>query len=385
MREEQFLGPDDDVYSAWKFAHQKAALSSIANRARVPPVSMQIDPTGRCGHDCLFCAYKNAGWKQKGMKYPRNIEIDWPVMSRLIREMQALGIKSVELTGGGEPTLYSHFDKMMQEIGASGMELALVTNGSALTRKRIDEINPETVRWVRFSADAASEYVYAKVHRVQSVNFYNMLAMMQYIAQNKKQQWHKDFRLGVSFVIVHENICEIEKAAEFYRSIGADNIRYSFAYDVNQDGMLNTHQKEAAFRELDKAKAFETKKFKVFGWKSRLDDYWSDNSDLTFCSYQYGTMAIGADGGVWPCCITKYYPRHCIGNVNDENLSEILMGDRRNVSFDPKRCPPCWMQNKIKFVDRLLNFTTEGCVGDEQRGAFRKYLDRKNPPHVNFP
>ncbi len=363
MDEQQFMGKDDDIYSAWKFAHHKKALEAIQSRRAVGPVSVQIDPEGLCNHDCAFCSYRNAGWEERGMDFVEKSQISWPVMERLIDELQKLGVKSVELTGGGEPTIYPYFSKLVKLLGETQLEFAMVTNGTGLTQKRVDAINPETARWIRFSMDSITQETHQKVHKTPGKQFDKILEMISYVAR-KKVEWHKDFRLGVSFVIVPENIPEIDKAAEFYRRFGVDNIRYSFTYDKNQDGRLTPEMRKDVFKRLEKAKSYETPEFRVFGWKSRLDDYAASNSEIGFCAYQYGTIAIGSDGGVWPCCITKYYPDHCLGNINKHTLHHILLGEQRKVDFNPVKCPPCWMANKIFFVKDLIDGTLKENMTD---------------------
>lgn len=384
MDSEQFMGINDEVYSGWKFAHHKKALEAIKKKEAVAPISVQIDPEGRCNHNCTFCSYRNAGWEERGMEFLEQTRIPLSTMERLIDELQKLGVKSIELTGGGEPTLYPHFDEMMKMLAETYMELGIVTNGSAFNWERIDMINPETIRWIRFSMDSTTQETHKKVHGISSDQFKTILSRIRYVVK-KKLEWHRDFRLGISFIIVPENIHEIDEAAKFYRSLGVDNIRYSFTYDKNQDGRLTPKMREEVFKRLEKAKSYETPKFRVFGWKSRLDDYAASNSGINFCTYQYGTMVIGSDGGVWECCIRKYYPEHCLGNINKHTLHHILLGEQRKVDFNPTGCPPCWMANKIFFVQALLNDTLKESMTEEQQEAFEKYMKRNNPPHVNYP
>ena len=318
------------------------------------------------------------------MEFIEKSMISWPVMDKLIEELQRLDVKSVELTGGGEPTIYPHFDQIIKRLGATDLELALVTNGTGLTPERMRSINPDTVRWIRFSMDSVTPETHKEVHKTPNAQFNQIRKHFKY-AVSMKDNYHRNFRLGVSFVIVPENIHEIDAAARYWKEMGADNIRYSFTYDKNQDGRLNTDMRREVFTRLDTAKDEEDSSFRVFGWKSRLDDYATDNTGFDFCHYQYGTVAIGSDGGVWPCCITKYYPEHSIGNINNQTLHNILLGKQREMSFNVKKCPPCWMKNKIIFVDQIIKGEVEENMTAKQQEAFQEYKELAEPPHVNFP
>jgi MoaA/NifB/PqqE/SkfB family radical SAM enzyme len=101
------------------------------------PVSLQLIPTDRCNLNCVFCSVK----KRKGD------EIDLIDILDKVDKLCYLGLETVEITGGGEPTLYPDIDKLIYELHSRGLLLGLVTNGIRLKQlKHVDKFS-----WIRIS------------------------------------------------------------------------------------------------------------------------------------------------------------------------------------------------------------------------------------------
>jgi len=394
--EKTYASIKDEVYSSFKMIHHKDKLEAIKDRKRDAPICLQIDLMNLCQHNCNYCAYRSAGFDvmhQGGkMTFDDRNNLSKDVAFQVIKEAQEIGIKSVEITGGGEPTLAPYFTDLLKATG--DLELAIVTNGQKLLPKTVNAINPEMIRWIRFSIDAMTPDTHKTIHfggnerykRKPAQNaFETIIENLKYVVE-KKKEWHKDFKLGVSFDIVRENIHEIEGSSAFFKKIGVDNIRYSFTYDINYDGRLTAEEREEVHDRLEHAKRHDDGRFRVFGWNSRLEDYSSKNN-FGFCSYQYGTMAISGSGGVFPCCIVKEYKNHEVGNVNRQTLKEILLGSSRKVDFCVTDCPPCWLKSKNQFFNALVDRekATQKLLGDEKYKELVTYKNLPDKPHVNYP
>ena len=385
---------EDEVYSSFKMVKHPNTLNNICKKSKSAPICLQIDPFNLCNHNCEFCAYRSAGFDEKGMVFNDRTNLSEDVAFEVIRDAAELGVKSIEATGGGEPTLAPYFSNWFREAGNLGMELALVTNGQLLRNKMVDNFVGDKMRWIRFSMDATTPETHYQLHfsgndkfrrKPKASPFNQIIENLKYVVK-KKEKWHSDFRLGISYIITPHNIHEINKAPAFFKELGVDNIRFSFTYDKNYDGKLTNEQKKEVYSRLDKAKEMDGKDFKVFGWNSRLDDYKSKN-DFNFCSYQYGTMQISASGGVYACCIVKERPEYEIGNVNRHSLKEILLSQEREVDFNPSDCPPCWLKSKNQLFNALSEGTeaTKKLIGDKKYDELQTYKESTYTPHVNFP
>jgi len=358
---------DGNYYSAWKALNQMDSIDLLKRGELFAPKDIQVDLEAYCPHSCEFCSYRNVNWQSHGMDFaepdrpvPEESGLPKEIAMRLPREMHEAGIPSIELTGGGEPMVYPHIREFLDELGKYPLELAIVTNGASLNEQIQDRL--KNLKWIRFSADAITPETHSKVHRVQPSVFNVVIRHIKEVVDRH----YEDCRVGISFVITQHNYHEIEDAARFYKDLGVNNIRYTFTYDPEGEGMMTAEVARQAERSLNRARALQDESFKVFGTMRRLEFYSQPNTDFHFCGYQFFTWAIGYEGQVYPCCIMKYHPGFEMGNLHTQSLKEIVHSEERRKfvdGFDVHDCKACWLRDKNQFIEYLL---------------------ADNPQHVNF-
>lgn len=339
----------EDLYSSWKPAHLANKIEQLKRGEIITPAHIQIDLTGKCNHNCAMCFYRNAGFTH--LEFVPNEEIPLEVGTGLFDQMADLGIPALELTGGGEPLIYPKIKECLDRISKRGLQLALVTNGSLLTKDILDRVtNP---KWIRFSMDSATEETRMNIHRSWKGEFESTLANLQRVVDKK----FDDCKVGVSFIIQPGNIHEIAEAAELYKKIGVDNLRFSYAFTSKYDNLLTPEQRKEVNLALLEAKKYEDRNYKVFVMEGRLDDFSPGEKTFDFCGYQMFTFQIGCDSLVYPCCIVKYYKQYAFGDIRKQSLREIIFGEKRRKyleEFDVNKCLPCWLKRKNEFIEYLL-------------------------------
>src|SRR3972149_2433546 len=93
------------------------------NKERLGPHSVELHWTSSCNYDCVHCSYG----MRRGEKVRVTISPD--IVSSLINDMVKLGVSSVYISGGGEPTLVRDWDAYIARLLGNGIEVALITNG----------------------------------------------------------------------------------------------------------------------------------------------------------------------------------------------------------------------------------------------------------------
>lgn len=83
------------------------------------PILVEIAPTGYCNADCPFCFFKSKR---------NNSQINKDVMIKTLRELSNNGIKAINWTGGGEPTLHPNFSEFVEVAYSVGLKQGLFTN-----------------------------------------------------------------------------------------------------------------------------------------------------------------------------------------------------------------------------------------------------------------
>jgi radical SAM protein with 4Fe4S-binding SPASM domain len=377
----------NDVYNPLKVAFHMSDIEKIRNGELIPPKQLQIHPEGFCSNDCQFCAYRNSNWQSYGMNYFRD---GWassedmiagqkgkpkgklvPEVSGLSKniglsiaeQMSDINIPAAEITGSGEPTLYPYIKEMFDSFAKHNIQTALVTHGQNL-KPLLDGEHIQNLQWIRFSMDSCTPETHSKVHGVSDKMFPVAVSNIK-----KVVDLFPDAIIGISFIITQSNYHEILKAAEFYKNIGCDSIRFSFEYEPTGTAKLTPDQIDFARSAIREAKKITNNKFRVFGQVERLDSYVKPNIDFTFCGYQLFTWNIGYNGKVYPCCIMIYQDGFEFGDLNKQTLEKIAFSEFRRKyidDFNVKRCHHCWMRDK--------NITIESLIAPEKRLGHVNYV-----------
>jgi len=122
-------------------------LKRFQDERKLTPISIQIAPTSRCNLRCSFCS--NINRKQHESLPLEDIMV-------FINQMKRLGARTIEWTGGGDPTQYQFINSCIYYASKMGYKQGLITNGVEL----IDKVG-ETIAcldWIRISLNAL-EYV----------------------------------------------------------------------------------------------------------------------------------------------------------------------------------------------------------------------------------
>ena len=95
-------------------------LGGIQREEPVAPVMMHLSLTNKCNLNCTYCCY---GDRDLAEELPQEDAVS------AIKQFSALGTKGLEITGGGDPSLYSGLEEVVQTAVDEGMTVGLITNG----------------------------------------------------------------------------------------------------------------------------------------------------------------------------------------------------------------------------------------------------------------
>ena len=225
-------------YVSWRRLVAEARRSG-APRPKVPeigPISINLDLTTACNFRCDHCI----DWDLLNVK-ARHRENE---IRQSLVELRRRGLESVILIGGGEPTLYPHFEEMISFIKSLGLQVAIVSNGSRCDR--LVQVAPDLAKgdWIRLSLDAGSNSLFRAMHKPvnESINLDSICGHVPAI-----RAANPDISIGYSFIVVwdgttrgdssiHENIREIVDAARRAKRSGFHYITYKAVLERWQDG-----------------------------------------------------------------------------------------------------------------------------------------------------
>jgi radical SAM protein with 4Fe4S-binding SPASM domain len=322
------------------------------------PIYVEIGPTNRCNHKCVFCALD---WVENG-----DVDIGKDVMTSSLQNMSEVGVKSVMFAGEGEPLLHKDIGFFVQSAKKHGMDVSITTNGSMFNSEKREECLP-SLSWIRFSVDAGNPKSYSQIHRTSKSNFDRVLQNIHESIKFKEKN-KLDTTIGIQSLVLPQNIAEISELTKIAKEIGVDNIQIK-PYSHHPGSSNNFVIAPQEYNKLESQLAeFESEDFKVFFRRATIERL---QEDVTY-SKCYGLSffaLIDSKGNVIPCNLFHDNLNFTYGNLHENTFKEIWEGERRKEVLE-------------KLEKRGVADCRKGCRLD----ASNKYLYRlENPhPHDNF-
>jgi MoaA/NifB/PqqE/SkfB family radical SAM enzyme len=112
------------------------------------PILLIITPTNKCNLNCDYCCFQNRDKK---------LELDYDFLKDSLTQFAKLGLKSVEITGGGQPTLYKHINELIDFIADDlKLDMGMNTNAVAASLEVIKH-QVHKFKWIRLSLNFLDE------------------------------------------------------------------------------------------------------------------------------------------------------------------------------------------------------------------------------------
>lgn len=329
-------------YSPLKAMKYPDRLEAIKTGVPKGPVHVQIILSDLCNQNCHFCAYRDPSYTSSQLfhvdgNYNPNRKLPFEKVLEILDDCAEMGVKAIQLTGGGEPTIHPQFAGVVQAIKDRGMKWALVTNG----------VKPQDLSgasWVRVSLDAAQASTYASIRRVPEWHFAK--------ACETVSKW----RTGVGFVVTPENWKQVYEGAKLAKDLGATNIRIGAQFSEQGHDLFFGIRKEAAAL-CKEAEKLASPGFEVINrFAEKMGDLAQGNPDYQRCGYQYFTTYIGADQNLYRCCVYAYNPHGKIASIEGRRFKDVWMEIAHPgfKSFDAKKCQRCQFNTINKAINDVL-------------------------------
>jgi len=346
-----------DLYSQLKPAWHSERIEDFRDGLRPRPVHVHIILSDLCNQDCSFCAYRmstglsnelfvadseraKTGTNNPVRMMPREKALE------IIEDCAELGVKAIQFTGGGEPTVHPDHLEIMGRAQELGMETGLVTNGL-----KMDPIATpiQNMKWIRVSVDAGDSETYSKVRRVPRGHWDKVWLHIKQLAAADY-----DGTLGIGFVVTPENYRGVTPAASLAKASGAQNMRVGAVF--SERGLDFYGDKITAItKEIELAKAaVDSNGFELYDlFGRRLGDLEQRSPDYPRCYYQHMTYYIGGDLNLYRCCNTAYTQHGLVGSLRDVRLHALLQ-NQPHEPFDARTCRACQFNGQNKAIRALV-------------------------------
>lgn len=330
-------------FSALKAAWHIERIADLRAGKDIVPVHVQLILSDLCNQNCHFCAYRmEGGFTSKYFGGNPNRFIPTAKAKEILDDCAALGVKAIEFTGGGEPTVHKDWLEIIAHAQALGLKTALVTNGVRL------KPSPALagLTWLRVSLDAGTADTYERIR--QSKAWREVMRNLEMVGALRGPY------VGIGFVITRENWNELRLACAIAKRCGIPYVRVSAMFSEAGAGYYAGLEDEIN-SERESARALEDDSFKLVDFfDNRIEDLKQAAPDYAFCGYQQFVTYIGGDQRVYTCCTNAYTPHGEIGDLREMRFSEWFARTRR-YDFNARSCHHCQYNAVNKAIGYMLD------------------------------
>ena len=360
-------------YSSLKVIHHPDRLAVLRGGGQPAPTQVQLVISDLCNQSCSFCAYRWDGYTSNELfkviredgtadNNPKRF-IPYEKCIEILDDCRDMGVKAIQVTGGGEPTAHPRHADVFRAVLDRGLDLALVTNGVLLKSETVARLT--RAKWVRVSIDAGTAGTYAATRRVPESQFARAWANVRRLAELRDEEG-SGLVVGVGFVVTRDNWREVVDATRLARDAGADNVRISAVFQPDDEKYFDGFYSKASNLCRD-AESLAEGRFRVFNnFGDRIGDLRQHAPDYSFCGYQHFSTYVGGDLNVYRCCVQAYNPRGLVGSIKGQRFRELWESQAKRdgyAAFDARGCERCMFNGKNRTINYAL---------------------AKEPAHVNF-
>ena len=313
---------------------------------------LYVEASSRCNLACKMCFRHSWVGEQFG-------DLDPAVFTRVTDDPALSGTETIFFGGMGEPLVHPQLVEMAALAAVRGKRIELVTNGTLLTEEKARELLKAGVSRIWVSIDE----LYENYGKIQIGSDFDLV--LDNLKAFNALRRGTDARLGMTAVVMRDNIASLRRIREFAEHFEADDLNLSHiipnrAEDIEQalwpmcdvaaikavtdrigciwrsQGIdMGTEIPMFKFSQRYKDLLFPDEKSlqeaELFSWKGR-----PATRRTNWCRFiEEGHCFIRWDGDVSPCMgllhtadtyLGEHRRRirhHAFGNVNGQSLSEI--------------------------------------------------------------
>ena len=387
------LDVQHDVKLFWHEHNMNCVFRGLPFAVR--PISVELDPTNDCSYRCPFCTYADA--RSRTAESAGNRFMGREAMSLILHRLASGGVRSVLVTGGGEPLENPDTPFAIELAGKLGLRTGLFTNGSLLTSNVAKRILAAAPQFIRVSANAVTPHVYARFHglrdeRWATTTWDNIRAVAKLVCGHST-----GFGLGV--VVNRINVDDLTplfmRALEVVESGGRIDyvavrpvVNYTGSRQISTEVVART--KEACSIGQQMVKGSSLRIYVAEEYFDKVGVAGQCNLPPTTSTHCVGhpwMASVGYTGDVYLCSEGKYIDGNRIGNLLTQTLDEIWNSELRYLALrgSCQRPPVCKARRLTTRIEQLLEF---GPLSEGEISSVNDFLSelRRNgcPGDVDF-
>ena len=309
---------------SWQFLTRKLLrVSDIRHRISLAswrsfPIAAEIHPTSRCNLQCKSCSFR---------KRNRSLsEFSLQEVLSLLMELQGMGTHSVLFSGGGDPLMWPHWQRLLDSpsIAEQNLLLSVATNGVALA-ECFDSCHLAKFTIFQVSVHGYDQTIFNRVTGTTKCS--QFLKSLAFLFR------HKPETLQCTAKITVDNL-----NYEDWKPIIAQTLQWPFdAIVIKVAGRFEGHRGLLLNRGQIHRLAND---LADYNWPSHFPETFSSLEDPTgrerlLCSnrsckvIRMGLYAlVRSDGSVFPCVASADDNSACLGSIRESDLKGLWVSER---------------------------------------------------------
>jgi MoaA/NifB/PqqE/SkfB family radical SAM enzyme len=306
------FGPTDYVGYSLRLA---AGMLGSRALARHRPLLVNIEPTHRCNLDCVYCDKVNA----------KSPQMETSAALHLLDQLAALGTLSV-CFDGGEPLVHPGIEQLVRRAKTHGMRVSMSTNGMLLQRKpRV----LDCVDVVKISIDGP-----AHVHDQGRGR-----GSFEKSMSGARFALTAGCKVAIRMTLAAHNVGYFEDVIRAAKELGVPALfQPAIGNIMNGSDAPEAHSADvASYRAaIDELMRLKRAGEPIGNERVCLEHlrHWPEPTPVT-CSGGRVEVAIGPDGGMYPCGRTGR-------NLPAPNVFEVGVARAFERVLRPDDCNNCW-------------------------------------------
>jgi MoaA/NifB/PqqE/SkfB family radical SAM enzyme len=350
----------------------------VGNRPTRGPVHAELDLTDRCNVACYFCNQQDLRTKEA---------IPLPKLQALVDELAETGLKSVRLSGGGDPLFHRDVIGLLDHLAARNIIVDNVTtNAVALTEEVARHLVKNKAREVVVSLNAADRDDYARMMKVKPALFDKVVENTRQLMAIRGENTHPG--VVVQFLVDRENL---ERAPDMYdlgRYMGVDRIAFNAVLEIPRDRIAeqlllqdeDADRAEPVIRELlrrDAGAGLLQIDFPFPRWNEALDKLREETAvpdqnampkasafreDNGGCFFAWYTAAVTGNGDIRPCCLLLNPDVKPLGNIHETATFAEQWNGPGFTQMRSEMREVLLMKSRVHYSKRKFQVLEEPCV-----------------------
>jgi len=339
-----------DYFNSSKWFWMVPYIRKLSTDKSSLPFTLRIDLTTDCNFNCPFCLYQSKAsviFKDKKYYYPRDSKLDHNKLIKIIKLFAKRGLKSVILTGGGEPFLYDKFYNILDVLFEEKIEVGLITNGTKINKIFIKKYgsNPY-LKWIRVSLDSVNSKTWKNMHLPKDCStFEKTIKNIKLLTENSNRK----YLVGINFLVTPLNYREIVPAFNLAKKLKVDNVRYTPVFTKKGKKVYSEIKEELS----GKLKEVISKKKPLVYVNLPRFDFLDTPNDTKKCWFSHFSVNLGVDSKLYPCCLKKYIKGMGTSLDPDSFNNDLSSYFEKMKNFNAKSCQDCMYLKFNNFSEYL--------------------------------